>query len=348
MMRKMLSIAKQDFILAYRNGFFLAVMVLLLVVSLVVTFLPEGSSEEQVSLYLDLTEARRFEGILKSWNVPSDTILESVEELETALTEGRGTVGIVISGTEETPAVTVVSQTPIGERQREIVIAGMNSMLAAATGQDRSFAVTVEYLRERSEPIPSRKKMLPGILIVEVAAIGFFFAAVIMFQERQEGTISAYRVTSAGLWPYVVSKNVMFLVTAVVYGALLLLIGVGTNADYLASLLIVGLTAIYMTNLSMFASVFFSSLSEWFFVGFGVMLVNLLPAISYAIPTFQPRFITWMPTYHAIFGLKEAIFQTGKSGYLGGTLVWIGIAAVVTLGVASLGVSNRLMREGRW
>lgn len=188
--------------------------------------------------------------------------------------------------------------------------------------------------------------LVPVFLTYEVVALGFLLIAVMIFQEKTEGSIHAYRVSSSGTTIYILSKVVIFTLMAVLYGVVVTISTVGFNIDYATLLSLIVLASIFMTLLGLLVSIFFNNISEFLFVPFRVILIMQLPTISYINPSFAPGFIKWIPMYAVLFGFREALFSTGKENYLFPFLIIL-IAGIGVLSAACYyAVKKRLMRSG--
>jgi hypothetical protein len=177
--------------------------------------------------------------------------------------------------------------------------------------------------------------------------LGFFIVAVLVFQEKQEGAIRAYRVSPAGPLAYILSKNLLLVVLALPYGGLLVLAGRGLEVNYLNLFILIILSSSLMTFAGLFVAVFFNNISEWFFIGVFILILNMLPLIAYAMPAFAPAWLTWIPSYPVVFGVREILFPTGKSGFMLPMAGLLAAQTAVALAAAYWAVSTRLMREAR-
>jgi hypothetical protein len=116
---------------------------------------------------------------------------------------------------------------------------------------EASQTLDVEYLRPVREPTPLNLRMVPTIIVFEVVLLGFLIAAVMMFQEKQEGTLRAYRVTPSGAVNYILSKTVLFILLSLAYGipilaASYLLMPAGSDPNFgLTLLLLVSIKRIH-------------------------------------------------------------------------------------------------------
>ena len=124
------------------------------------------------------------------------------------------------------------------------------------------------------------------------------------------------------------------------------LVAVGFGANYLNLAILVALASILMTLVGMIVAVFFRSLSEWFFPGALLLIVNMLPVVSYAAPVFSPKFITLIPSYPLIFAVNNILFAPTKQGYMGPLVLLLLAEILVAFAVCYLLVHKKLMKDG--
>ena len=200
-------------------------------------------------------------------------------------------------------------------------------------------------LRPGAAKPPFNKGLVPVILATEVTLLGYLFAAVMVFQEKAEGSIRAYRVSPSGTWPYVASKLVSNAVLGVCYGAVILLFTVGPSASLLPALGLVALAALLLSAVGLTVSVFFEDLSGFLYPAMGLFLLFGLPVTAYFFPAMQVKSLELIPSYPLAFGMREVLFPTGKQGFylaVAGTLIAETVAAAL---VCARAVERRLMKE---
>jgi ABC-2 type transport system permease protein/fluoroquinolone transport system permease protein len=221
-----------------------------------------------------------------------------------------GTIGIIAEGTFENPTFTFAYYGDIPEKNLNLLRASMEFILDPQTDGEYS----IEYLRPKSEPIPMNLFGVPVFIVFEVVLLGFLLSAVLIFQEKQEGSIRAYRVSPGGAALYLISKTFLFVVLSIFYGGVLVALSFGGAVNYGKIILLVVLSSSFMTMLGIMVASFFSGLSDWFIVGLVILLANILPFFSYLMPGFAPEYIKWIPSYHLIFAMRELLFPTGGTG----------------------------------
>lgn len=213
----------------------------------------------------------------------------------------------------------------------------------------------VRLLGERRAPIGNRMNFIINLIVFEVLILPFVFIAVNLFQEKQDGTIRAHRVTPGGTLRYVAAKVLLWTVLTILYGVLLLLLTVGWTLSMLswaAMLLLFTVAGLFISGAGFFVALFFSNISGWFLPGISVLLLSQLPIVSYLFPTFSPTWITWFPTYRLLYAVRD-ILTVGPVGRMaphatvGGALLYMAGLALAALALACVAADRRLMREAR-
>lgn len=319
-MKKLTTLLGQDLVLAWRNGHVAVVIAIALLMIALVLFLPQQFDTGPGEYVLDRIPGAPVREALVEMDANIEALAASQEEFDAALSENQNALGIVIDGSLERPRVEVIKRTAVPEQSVNVLIATVDYVLQALQREEAP-TLPVERIRPQAEMIPVNLMGLPVFLAFEVGILGFLLVAVFVFQEKQEGTIRAYRVTPAGLWAYIASKTLVFTILALAYGTVVVAVALGFAVDWLSILGLVIWASAFMTMLGLGFAVWFNNLSHWFFPGLAVLVLNTLPFFSYIYPVFSPEWISVIPSYGLIFALREALFPTGDSELIRQTLV---------------------------
>ncbi|TVQ21757.1 MAG: hypothetical protein EA383_16635 [Spirochaetaceae bacterium] len=213
----------------------------------------------------------------------------------------------------------------------------------------------VRYLGEPRDPIGNRMSLIINLMVFEVLILPFVFIAVNLFQEKQDGTIRAYRVTPGGTGRYLTAKMLLWTGLTILYGVVLLLCTVGfglSPASWAAMLLLLLVAGLFISAFGLFVALFFSSINGWFLPGISLLLVSQLPIVSYLFPTFSPSWITWFPTYRLLYAVRD-ILTIGPAGLMGpgdtigGSYGYMAILALAATIAAFAATKRILMKEAR-
>lgn len=345
-MKRFSSLFVQDFMITIRNAFFYILVGLVVIILALVIFLPEQIDVRSSEFVYDASQEKVLETALLDAGMDAENIMGSEVEMLAALEESKKGIGIVFHGDLEKPAFTVYTEGSVAEENLNIVYAVLETMIAGLRGELPAEEIDVQLLREPSDPIPLNQNIVPIFLVFDAALLGYLISAVLIFQEKEEGTLRALRVTAMTPWHYILSKTALYTLMGLAYGALPVLAARGLAANYLHLAVIVALYSILMTLVGITIAVFFQNMSEWFFGGVLVLIVFLLPSFSYAIPSFAPQWVTWIPTYAVIFAVRDAMFFPGTAGGVWLSAVLLLAEIVVMLVLCYFAVSRKLLRNG--
>lgn len=348
-MKTLFSLYTQDTILSWRNGLILVTLITLAVMVVLYwvlpLLLPEDVSFSSAQVFLDETDGTVVERFLLESGADPEIFLETEEGLEAFVAERSGRIGIKVTGNSSELHYSFVFHDRPGERTVKILQAVLASVTASITGEEYGAPFSVETLRSPSDPPAANETMVAVMLAFEVMILGFLFVAVVVFGEKQEGSVRAYRVTPAGLTTYVVSKTLVFTLMSTVYGLLLVLFTFGIGVDYGSLLAILFPACALMTLLGLGIAAFFRNISEWFVPGVLILGINMLSIIPYQMPTYSAKFLTYLPGYIVIFGISEVLLPTGKTGFLVPILITLGLQLAVTVVFTLWSVRRNIMKE---
>lgn len=347
MLQRFINLFKQDLLVAYRNKFHIVIIVLAVLMALVVNYvIPEEVKLTPTEIFLDKTEGQLMKDLMLRNEVDEDRFVKSKEELYERLESNSNTLGVIIEGNLEKINYTLVGQGNESEESFNLLDAAMDYALKMIRNSDYQSKYRIERLRGQSPAVPFNKKMIPIFIFTEVILLGFLLIAVMVFQEKNEGSVRAYRVSPGGTLEYILSKVGTNLVLALIYAHVLILLTIGTGFNILNLFSVIVLANIVMTLLGLSVSVFFKSLEEFIFVAIFIMSVLSLAMMSYLTPSFAPDYIKILPSYPVLFGLREILFPVGRTEFVT-SLNWnLLIEVIIMLGISLVLVKRKLMKEG--
>ncbi|MFP4383480.1 MAG: ABC transporter permease [Spirochaetia bacterium] len=309
-MKRFITLLKQDFTVSFRNGHIWVILLLLAVMITLVYVIPENINTGHRELFLDSTDSGWISEKLQAAGVGREAIYQDREGMMEKLEAESGMIGVIAEGSAGDPRFTFVYYGDIPEQNLNLLKGSIEYVL----GESDTPKFTVEYLRPKADPVPMNLFGIPVFIVFEVVLLGFLLAAVLIFQEKQEGSIRAYRVSPGGAAGYLISKTLLFMVLSIFYGGVLIAASLGAGVNYGKVILLICMASTLMTMLGILVASFFNGLSDWFIIGLIVLIGNILPFFSYLIPSFAPAYIKWIPSYHLIFAMRELLFPTGGSG----------------------------------
>ncbi len=341
MMKRFTSLFVQDMKISFRNALILfLVIVMLLMIAMLRFVVPKSQGAAEPVFLVDMTEERLIETMLEQEETASFRLLPDRQALLDALEDESETLGIIVSGSVMAPEIEVLHRGLLNERTATL----MKQQLGREFSGTVPVVANVTTLRESGVRPDNRMAMIPVLLALDVLMLGFMMGAVLMLEERDEGTLKALRITPVHVSGYILSKALVFLLVGLVYTGLLLVVMGTYPVKPVLFWLIVTMGSLFFTFVGMILATFFRNMSEWMFVGFGALILSMLPVLSFLIPSFNPVWMSWIPTSWMIRTFNELLFPVGRSITL---WVWLTTgAAMAAYGLCHLFVGNRLMREG--
>lgn len=345
-MKRFSTLFRQELLVALRSGFLIFLSAIFVVLVVVYHLLPDEIELGPSVVFLD--EA----GLSRDLRLDEGArLVASREELEEAVRDGD--LGIVARRSPDAgdPSMGITLELVVGPglgtRSANLVRAGLEYALAEQMpGAMPSFETVLLEPQQAAMTIP--QIYLPMMAMFEVAILGFLFIAVMVFQERQDGAIRAYRVSPGGTVAYTLAKIAAWAFLSLVYGflfaftTLFFSIGIGAWLQYL---LIVLLVSVFMSAFGLVVATFFRSISEWFFIGLVLLVVNMLPQLSFANPSFSPDWIRYIPSYPALFAIRDVLYGWGDGTGVGGAVGLYLVLAAGSVLLAIVAVHFRLMKN---
>lgn len=367
MFKRLYSMTLQSLVLSLRNSLIWVLFGTLIVMIVVVQFaLPKGYSTAQTQYIYDGTAGKAYENVMRMSGIAEKYLLEDPTELKERISKDNSAVGLRFEGAVENPEITLLHQGKLNEQNLNVVrisleklinaVAGArqggadtNMDITADTGTDTSTAVSprieVRFLREIIDPIPRNLAFVSILMVFEVLILGFLMVAVFLFQEKHDGSIRAYRVTPGDTFIYIASRTLAFLLIGIVYGMILVVFTIGFHINFLLLLAVTIMGSVLYTLLGMIIAVFFSDISEWFFIGMAALFINMAPVFSHEFPSFSPGWISWFPSHQILLCFDEIFFPSGKSLMIPILILLLEVVAVYV--ICHVAVNRKLMKEGR-
>lgn len=345
-MKRFWNLLQQDTQIMFRNKFHYAVILLAILFIVIIRFFVPGEVKmTPTELIADLTPTKFMEQTWREHGVNDDRFLPSEEALRDMVKQQKNSIGIIVEGTFEDPRFIILQQGHEPETSINYLKTSIEWSLGEIGAIEWPTVHEKRILRQEMAPIPFNQNLIPIFVVLEVVMVGFLLIAVMVFQEKGEGTIRAYRIAPGGVHGYILSKGLTNVLLSVVYGMLVVLCTLGFRVDTLNLLALIVLTSSFATFFGLMISVHFRNLSEFIFVAIVVMAVMSVPMGSYFFPAFTNGFVQLIPSYPVLFGLREVLFPTGQNIFLGSLYVSLIIANLVAYTVCYWACQRRLMKE---
>jgi hypothetical protein len=198
------------------------------------------------------------------------------------------------------------------ERLKSLLYAGHSgSPGAVETRQDRQVVRTLGV----TETLNNRENLVPLFVAYMGSLMGFFIVLAYIFYDKDEGVIRAFAVTPSSIWKYLITKIFVILTTVVISSSIFTIPVMGGQPNYLLFYLFLLVTTFAIAALGLLVASFFDTIAKSFGVMYVIMLVLMVPAFSYYIPSFDPLWIRVFPTYVILQAFRE-ILLNGDVGYV--------------------------------
>ena len=198
------------------------------------------------------------------------------------------------------------------DRLRSLLYASHNkSPGAVETQQNRQVVRTLGV----TKTLNTRENLLPIFLAYTGSLMGFFIVMAYIFYDKDEGVIRAFAVTPSAIWKYLITKIFVILTTVTISSSIITIPVMGTQPNYLLFYPFLLVTTFSIASLGLLVASFFNNISKSFGIMYVVMVILMIPAFSYYIPSFDPLWIKVFPTYPMLQGFKE-ILLNGDTGYV--------------------------------
>ena len=119
------------------------------------------------------------------------------------------------------------------------------------------------------------------------------------------------------------------MVSGIISGFLLMIVVVGTKANYLHFSILLITTSLFGSALGLFIASFFDSMTKAMGCLFSFVLIFALAATSYFSPSFSPTIIKFLPSYPIMFAFREVLLNNPNINYVYMTVLGFGIASIV-------------------
>lgn len=227
-------------------------------------------------------------------------MVASAEELDEALAgDTSGGVGIRIEDGE--PGIVLYAGTEKVDRHRADYAL---SLLHSGSGHQP------ETVGDNTPEMKQRREITCELLFIEIVAVGFLGIASILFKEKQMGVIRVHAVMPLKKSLFVCSKVFLFLLTDLIFAALMTLFNVGfKEAGILPAVLIqTGILSLIMALTGFGCTMLLKDFKQFSLAYLVIALFTATPVFLSANTAIKMDWIDYHPFYHVYMGLKNAFF----------------------------------------
>jgi len=330
-----------DFIVARRNMFFIIVLSIALLYSMIVNFvIPSKTESYSINFYiLDASVNAKYKQALMSSDYKTFTV-SSLDSIKESMSKDKSALGLVLKD----DGIEIVFQGYESLQQRNIIKSIFSVLYDTLNNQNSIAAYKTTVLKESAKKLPLNMKMIPVLLATDIIMLGFMFVAAMIFQEKKEGGLYAYRVSPGGTLNYILSKVIVNVMISVLFGVVFLFFTLGFKTNYFYFLSIIFLGAFLISLLGIFLAQFYSSLNEFIVVALIFNAVMALPVVSYFNPLIDIQILKIIPSYSLIYASDE-IISSVKSSYTLNTLLNLFIQISIFFPATYFSVRKTLIRK---
>lgn len=174
----------------------------------------------------------------------------------------------------------------------------------------------VEKLQESPVGLNDRENMIPIFLTFNGSFMGMFIIAAYIFLDKQEGIIKAYAVTASTVWQYLLSKVGVIVVTSIATSLIIMTPVMGLQPNYFLFFVFLITSGFFATSIGLVLSSYYRDITQSFGALFLVIIAMMLPNISYLIPSWEPLWMKFIPTYYMIQSFKEIILPNSDAAFV--------------------------------
>lgn len=198
--------------------------------------------------------------------------------------------------------------------------------------------IQVRKLYQDIEPLNDRENMLPVFLTFNGSLMSLFIGAAYIFLDKSEGILKAYAITASSVWHYLLSKIGVIIVTSIVTTLIITIPIMGLQPNYFAMILFIITSGFFAGSLGLFITSYYKDIIEAFGAIYVVIVIMIMPNISYFTPSWDPDWVKVIPSYVMLQSFKEIISVGGNMTYV----------LVASLGFAVIGLDIFILANYRF
>lgn len=294
------------------NGlyFYIEIGMAVIFVAIMLFVIPENFDQTQ-KLFLAFEGNPQDAGALEKMIMEEDAIelVESRNDIVAEMKADRSSIGIVLSKENDRMVYEMVLQGYESDRMINLMKLSIESMFSGAVF-DMDSLIPVRQLEESPAKLTDREAILPIYMAMNVGLMGLFIIAAYIFLDKEEGVIKAYAVAPVSMWQYLASKLMIMLLMGILTSIITFVAIVGLDINYLFLVVLVIAFNLFGSSLGLFVASFFNTMVKAMGAMYGLIMIMLLPAVSYFMPAFNPSWIKIMPTYPMMFSIRDLITGT--------------------------------------
>lgn len=226
------------------------------------------------------------------------------------------------------------------EKLQNLILVYSNRLAGHDVIEDYSDKIEVRRLYQDSAPLNDKENMIPVFLTFNGSLMSLFIVAAYIFLDKNEGVIKAYAITASSVWHYLLSKIGVIIVTSIITSLIISIPIMGLQPNYPAMILFLVTSGFFVASLGLLLTSFFNDLVEAFGILYIVIVIMIMPNISYFTPSWDPDWVKIIPSYVMLQSFKDIISVGGNMTY-----VLIASLAFMMLGLGIFVLANHRFKK---
>ncbi|MDE5931450.1 MAG: ABC transporter permease, partial [Lachnospiraceae bacterium] len=172
---------------------------------------------------------------------------------------------------------------------------------------------TARIVGTNTMELKQRKEMSCELLFIEIVAVGFLGIASVLFKEKQMGVIRVHAVLPFKKSLFIVSKIVVFLLSDILFAALMMVLNVGfpDAVGILPAVLVqTAILSLIMALTGFGCAMLLNDFRQFSLAYLIIAVFAATPVFLSANTSIKMAWIDWHPFYQVYMGLKNACFGT--------------------------------------
>lgn len=224
------------------------------------------------------------------------------------------------------------------QKLKNLLLVFHNRKAAYDVVEDYKDNIEVKSLFQDVEPLNDRENIIPVFLTFNGSLMSLFIIAAYIFLDKNEGIIKAYAVTASSVWHYLLSKIGVIIVTSIATTLIITIPLMGLQPNYPAMMLFIITSGFFAASLGLYITSFYKDIVQAFGVLYIVIVIMIMPNISYFTPSWDPDWVKIIPSYIMLQSFKEIISVNGNILYV----------VIASLGFALLGLDIFILANHRF
>ncbi len=265
-------------------------------------------------------------------------ILESKEALD-AISDSERLPTVHVRVNEDNQIVhTYYLQGYETKKLQNLLLVYHNRLAGHDVIEEYSDTIEVKRLYQNIEPLNDKENMIPVFLTFNGSLMSLFIIAAYIFLDKNEGIIKAYAITASSVWHYLLSKIGVIILTSIMTTLIITVPIMGLQPNYPALLLFIVSSGFFAASLGLYLTSYYKDIIEAFGAMYIVIVIMIMPNISYFTPSWDPDWVKVIPSYVMLQSFKEIISVGGNMTYV----------MVASLGFSTLGLGIFILANHRF